>query len=72
MVDALPSMPDMLVPTTDLPDGDPKKELVFIDDDIIRLQAQVERLKSRHGLENILGLAQALHYQCTSQAFTRE
>lgn len=38
-----------LVPTTDLPDGDPKKDLVFIDDDMIRLRARVERLKSRHG-----------------------
>ena len=38
-----------LVPTTDLPHGDPKKDLVFIDDDIVRLRARVERLKSRHG-----------------------
>jgi p-cumate 2,3-dioxygenase beta subunit len=38
-----------VVPTTDLPEGDPKKELVFIDDDIVRLRARVERLKSRHG-----------------------
>lgn len=38
-----------LVPTTDLPDGDPQKDLVFIDDDMIRLRARVERLKSRHG-----------------------
>ena len=38
-----------LVPTTDLPEGDPKKELVFIDDDLVRLRARVERLKSRHG-----------------------
>jgi len=38
-----------LVPTTDLPDGDPKKDLVFIDDDMVRLRARVERLKSRHG-----------------------
>ena len=38
-----------LVPTTDLPDGDPRKDLVFIDDDIVRLRARVERLKSRHG-----------------------
>jgi p-cumate 2,3-dioxygenase subunit beta len=37
------------VPTTDLPDGDPKKDLVFIDDDMVRLRARVERLKSRHG-----------------------
>jgi p-cumate 2,3-dioxygenase subunit beta len=38
-----------LVPTTDLPDGDPQKDLVFIDDDMVRLHARVERLKSRHG-----------------------
>jgi len=38
-----------LVPTTDLPDGDPRKDLVFIDDDMMRLRARVERLKSRHG-----------------------
>ena len=38
-----------LVPTTDLPDGDPRKDLVFIDDDMVRLRARVERLKSRHG-----------------------
>jgi p-cumate 2,3-dioxygenase subunit beta len=38
-----------VVPTTDLPDGDPQKDLVFIDDDMIRLRARVERLKSRHG-----------------------
>jgi p-cumate 2,3-dioxygenase subunit beta len=38
-----------LVPTTDLPDGDPRKDLVFVDDDMVRLRARVERLKSRHG-----------------------
>src|SRR5262245_65528828 len=38
-----------VVPTTDLPEGDPKKEMVFIDDDMVRLRARVERLKSRHG-----------------------
>ena len=37
-----------VVPTTDLPDGDPQKDLVFIDDDIDRLRARVVRLKSRH------------------------
>jgi p-cumate 2,3-dioxygenase beta subunit len=37
------------VPTTDLPEGDPQKDLVFIDDDMVRLRARVERLKSRHG-----------------------
>ena len=38
-----------LVPTTDLPDGNPQTDLVFIDDDMVRLRARVERLKSRHG-----------------------
>jgi p-cumate 2,3-dioxygenase beta subunit len=38
-----------MMPTTDLPDGDPRKDLVFIDDDMVRLRARVERLKSRHG-----------------------
>jgi p-cumate 2,3-dioxygenase beta subunit len=38
-----------VVPTTDLPEGDPKKDLVFIDDDLVRLRARVARLKSRHG-----------------------
>ena len=37
-----------VVPTTDLPDGDPQKDLVFIDDDIVRLRARVVRLKSSH------------------------
>lgn len=37
-----------VVPTTDLPDGDPKRDLVFIDDDIGRLRARVVRLNSRH------------------------
>ena len=37
-----------VVPTTDLPDGDPKSDLVFIDDDITRLRARVVRLNSRH------------------------
>lgn len=37
-----------VVPTTDLPDGDPRHDLVFIDDDFIRLQGRVQRLKSRH------------------------
>ncbi len=38
-----------VVPTTDLPEGDPGQDLVFIDDDIVRLQARVKRLNSRHG-----------------------
>jgi p-cumate 2,3-dioxygenase beta subunit len=37
-----------VVPTTDLPDGDPKRDLVFIDDDITRLRARAVRLNSRH------------------------
>ena len=37
-----------VVPTTDLPEGDPEHDLVFIDDDIFRLRARVKRLKSRH------------------------
>jgi p-cumate 2,3-dioxygenase beta subunit len=37
-----------VVPTTDLPEGDPTKDLVFIHDDIVTLKGRVERLKSRH------------------------
>jgi p-cumate 2,3-dioxygenase subunit beta len=37
-----------VVPTTDRPDGDPKRDVVFIDDDFARLQGRVNRLKSRH------------------------
>ena len=37
-----------IVPTTDLPDGDPRRDLVFIDDDINRLRARAVRLNSRH------------------------
>ena len=37
-----------VVPTTDLPDGDPSRDLVFIDDDIVRLRARAVRLNSRH------------------------
>ena len=36
-----------VVPTTDLPEGDPSRDLVFIDDDITRLRARVARLNSR-------------------------
>ena len=36
-----------VVPTTDLPDGDPRHDLVFIDDNLIRLQGRVRRLNSR-------------------------
>jgi p-cumate 2,3-dioxygenase beta subunit len=37
-----------VVPTTDLPEGDPARDLVLIDDDLARLRGRVERLKSRH------------------------
>lgn len=37
-----------VVPTTDLPAGDPESDLVFIDDDYNRMSARVVRLKSRH------------------------
>ncbi len=37
-----------IVPTTDLPDGDPHTDLDFIDDDIVRLRGWVVRLNSRH------------------------
>jgi len=37
-----------LVPTTDLPDGDPARDMMFIDDDYERLKGRVARLKSRH------------------------
>ena len=37
-----------VVPSTDLPEGDPEHDLVFIDDDIFRLRARVKRLNSRH------------------------
>jgi p-cumate 2,3-dioxygenase beta subunit len=37
-----------VVPTTDLPAGDPERDLVYIDDGILQLQGRVQRLKSRH------------------------
>ncbi len=37
-----------VVPTTDLPEGDPTRDLVFVDDDITRLRARAVRLNSRH------------------------
>ena len=37
-----------VVPTTDLPDGDPESDLVFIDDDYTRMVARTVRLQSRH------------------------
>ena len=36
-----------VVPTTDLPEGHPQADLVFIDDDITGLRARVVRLNSR-------------------------
>jgi len=36
-----------VAPPTDLPDADPKKALVLIDDDIVRLRERVIRLNSR-------------------------
>lgn len=35
------------VPSTDKPDGDPRSDLVIIDDDRERLESRVDRLKSR-------------------------
>jgi p-cumate 2,3-dioxygenase subunit beta len=37
-----------VVPTTDLPDGDPRYDMVFIDDNLVRLTGRVKRLNSRH------------------------
>jgi p-cumate 2,3-dioxygenase beta subunit len=37
-----------LVPTTDLPDGDPARDMMFVDDDYERLKGRVTRLKSRY------------------------
>lgn len=37
-----------VVPATDHPEGDPRQDFVFIDDDVDRLRGRVERLKSRH------------------------
>ncbi len=36
-----------IVPATDLPEGDPDRDLVLIDDDRSRLQSRVDRLNSR-------------------------
>jgi p-cumate 2,3-dioxygenase subunit beta len=36
-----------VVPTTDRPSGDPGSDVVLVDDDISRLRARVDRLKSR-------------------------
>jgi p-cumate 2,3-dioxygenase beta subunit len=35
------------IPATNKPDGDPRKDLVIVDDDRERLESRVERLKSR-------------------------
>jgi p-cumate 2,3-dioxygenase beta subunit len=35
------------IPSTDLPEGDPIKDMVIVDDDRERLESRVERLKSR-------------------------
>jgi len=37
-----------VVPTTDLPEGDASRQLVFIDDDMVALRGRIRRLKSRH------------------------
>jgi p-cumate 2,3-dioxygenase subunit beta len=37
-----------LVPATDVPDADPARDMMFIDDDYERLTGRVTRLKSRH------------------------
>lgn len=37
-----------VVPTTDLPEGTPEHDLVFIDDGFVQLRGRIERLKSRH------------------------
>jgi p-cumate 2,3-dioxygenase subunit beta len=37
-----------MVPSTDIPGGDPKETLGIINDDMARLRGRVERLKSRH------------------------
>ncbi len=37
-----------VVPATDLPNGDPRRDLMLIDDDIKRLRGRVARLKSRY------------------------
>ena len=46
-VDLLTEDARYVVPATDLPEGDPGRNFVFIDDDIIRLRARVGRLNSR-------------------------
>ena len=36
-----------VVPSTDMPEGNPGRDLVLIDDDIVRLRARASRLNSR-------------------------
>ena len=36
------------VPTTDIPEGIPETDMVFINDDIVRIRARVKRLKGRY------------------------
>jgi p-cumate 2,3-dioxygenase subunit beta len=36
------------IPATNKPDGDPRRDLVIVDDNRERMEARVERLKSRH------------------------
>src|SRR5689334_6344341 len=36
-----------VIPATDLPDGDPRTDLMILDDDLPRLRGRVERLLSR-------------------------
>ncbi|MBV8630042.1 MAG: aromatic-ring-hydroxylating dioxygenase subunit beta [Silvibacterium sp.] len=36
-----------VVPTTDRPDGDPARDMVFIDDNHLRLEGRVRKLKSQ-------------------------
>ncbi len=38
-----------VVPATDLPEGDPERDLVFINDNMQRLESRVERLLGQHG-----------------------
>jgi p-cumate 2,3-dioxygenase beta subunit len=37
-----------LIPTTDLPDGNPERDMMFVDDNRVRLEGRVERLKGRY------------------------
>lgn len=37
-----------VVPTTDMPQGQPMETVLFINDDLEKVRARVERLKSRH------------------------